>query len=362
MYINYGSSGFNIQTNALASTMFMSSASLVGINTITLAWTLDVAGTIRATKYIYPNTIWNGSNEGSSRTYYVSGGRSYYASGDGSHEFRTDVAASVGGMILDASTNLTCLGNGLYGAAKVDDCGFGSTFAAFAHIIAFTSFNCALLPDSGGTTYLNCATGGTMFFRIGNGNVGNWTSTGFRIGDGAAATATLNVKGTTLLDGNYVIKSTDTLQAYPARLLAPNLGAAQFVDMLIGNVVSTSTSAYFGFNRGSRTPSYARMGIYGQTPGIHISIDGTTTVNATDNTKSVNLSVGGSIKIPVGTIGVDVTPPALGAIVCHNRDDRTTQRSDAHSHWQHGHNFVPSGELCRRISRSSTSQNRADHV
>jgi hypothetical protein len=49
MYMNYGSSGFNIRNNSSTSTMFMTNAGNVGIGTTTPGYTLDVSGSGRFT-------------------------------------------------------------------------------------------------------------------------------------------------------------------------------------------------------------------------------------------------------------------------------------------------------------------------
>ena len=49
MYINYGSSGFNIRNNSSSSALFLNNAGQLGVNTTSPAYPLDVSGTARVT-------------------------------------------------------------------------------------------------------------------------------------------------------------------------------------------------------------------------------------------------------------------------------------------------------------------------
>ena len=97
---NSGNAGVGMSFNTGIN---LNSAGQVGINTASPAYTLDVSGTIRGSGYVFPINTWMTSNEGKYRIFCANNGRSYYSSGDGSHEWRTDSSGATGGMFLDAN-------------------------------------------------------------------------------------------------------------------------------------------------------------------------------------------------------------------------------------------------------------------
>lgn len=70
-----------------------------------------------------PNNVWHKSIDGADRYYYASGGRSYYKSGDGSHEWRNSGDATT--MVLDSGGNLRSVGNLRSGSNIYADANYG---------------------------------------------------------------------------------------------------------------------------------------------------------------------------------------------------------------------------------------------
>lgn len=93
-------------------------------------------------------------------------------------------ASGVGIFNSNPSYRLDVSGNARLNNTFVGDVGWGASFASVAHSNCISTTNYALLQQNDGTTYLNCATGKSIIFRINNqdqmriigGNVGIGTS------------------------------------------------------------------------------------------------------------------------------------------------------------------------------------------
>lgn len=112
------------------------------------------------------------------------------------------------GRVGIGSTNpiypLDVAGNSRLNIAMVGDCGYGSTYAAFGHQTPFGKAGYALLSDSNGVTYMNCAPGQSLRFRTSNADWGCWTSNGLGVGT-SSPVYTLDVNGQVNCTSGYRI-------------------------------------------------------------------------------------------------------------------------------------------------------------
>lgn len=88
---------------------------------------------------------------------------------------------NVGIGTASPSYKLDVLGNTRLNNALIGDCGFGGNYAAFCHSSSFSTGGYGLLHDYLGETYLNCASGRNINFRINNANIGTWNSSGLKV-------------------------------------------------------------------------------------------------------------------------------------------------------------------------------------
>ena len=226
----------------------------VGVNTIYPGTTLDVNGTIRGTNYIFPLGTWLTSTDGKNRLYFGATGKTYYASASGDHEWKIDSAGSTMGMTLSATSGaIYTLGNGQFNNCKVGDPGFGTNYTGFGHSATFGTSNYAILADYAGITYLNCASGQAIYFRISNGNVGNWTSSGLAVGSGTVASYPLDVSGAMRITGNFNMATTGTptifgvgndIQFSSAGITLSSVGILYLTT--VNGIVGTGVSAWSG--------------------------------------------------------------------------------------------------------------------
>ena len=124
---------FSTTSGTMLSRFFIGQTGQIGINNGNPSYTLDVNGSSRVNgQSVWGTQTFHLSTEGVRRVFYGSGGRSYYMSGDGTHEWRTDSAGNVGGMFLypgslnvtgTVSANTCIISNG--GTANVDYSTYG---------------------------------------------------------------------------------------------------------------------------------------------------------------------------------------------------------------------------------------------
>lgn len=99
------SSSLNIKNDSLTAVTILSTGN-VGINTSSPAFKFHVVGTTNlAGAVTFVTDAWNTSADGKDRFYYATNGRSYYKSGDGSHEFRN--SSDVGKVFINSSGNVS---------------------------------------------------------------------------------------------------------------------------------------------------------------------------------------------------------------------------------------------------------------
>lgn len=226
----------------------------VGVNTIYPGTTLDVNGTIRGTNYIFPLGTWLTSTDGKNRFYFGATGKTYYASASGDHEWRIDSSGATMGMTLSATSGaIYTIGNGQFNNCKLGDPGFGTNYTGFGHSATFGTSNYALLADYAGITYLNCASGQAIYFRISNSNVGNWTSSGLAVGSGTTASYPLDVSGAMRITGNFNMATTGTptifgvgndIQFSSAGITMSSVGILYLTT--VNGIVGTGVSAWSG--------------------------------------------------------------------------------------------------------------------
>ena len=101
----------------------------------------------------------------------------------------------VGVNTIYPSYTLDVNGNGRIKNTLISDSSYGN-FAGFQHYSVPGAGNYALLQSSGGLTYLGCSSGQNIYFGSNNSYFGNWSTSGLRVGDGTAASYTLDVNGT----------------------------------------------------------------------------------------------------------------------------------------------------------------------
>lgn len=82
----------------------------------------------------------------------------------------TSSNVGIGPNAPDAAYRLDVQGNAAFSNAFVGDCGYGANFATFTHKSTASAGNYALLADNTGNTFVNAATGKTIFFRENNAN------------------------------------------------------------------------------------------------------------------------------------------------------------------------------------------------
>ena len=95
---------------------------------------------------------------------------------------------------------LDVTGNTRLNNALIGDAGHGSTYAGFAHSSTFTTGGYALLSEQNGETYVNCASGRNIRFRVNNIDQGVWNTTGLGIGT-ISPSAKLHVNGLVKVSG-----------------------------------------------------------------------------------------------------------------------------------------------------------------
>lgn len=206
---------------------------LVGVNTNSPAYNLDVFGTSRissssdfainiahtfssgANGYSHPGNFIN-SNLASNEAYVLQLGQNgsaanaayigfvYMTSGAStnyatiglyaSDRIMNITAARTVGIntttptyTLDVSGTFRSTGNHISNTAMMGDAGFGTTFAAYGHSSQFNMTGYALLADNSGQTYINAAGGNNIRFRIANADQGLWNTTGLGVGTTAPA-------------------------------------------------------------------------------------------------------------------------------------------------------------------------------
>lgn len=186
----------------------------------------------------------------------VVGSESYGGQGDirasgnlrirGYSEFLGEVRAKKGinvGLATGAGTgDIRASGNIIakYGGsnATIGDVGHGSSFAAFAHLSAFSTGAYALLSQSDGATYLNAASGKFIYFRINNITGMQMDAQKLYIGDDANANMT---QGLTINQGAndneiLALKSSDVAHGITGVTETDTFAHAQKLDAVGGGL------------------------------------------------------------------------------------------------------------------------------
>ena len=108
---------------------------------------------------------------------------------------------------LDISGTLRSTSNGIFNTALVGDVGYtGYAGLQNSSLSSALAGNYAILQSSSGQTILNASTGQTLNFRINNGDIGAWTTTGLGVGT-ISPSYKLHVSGDIYSTGNVTAYS-----------------------------------------------------------------------------------------------------------------------------------------------------------
>lgn len=104
----------------------------------------------------------------------------------------------------------------IFGRAWIGYTGGNSDYAGFGHRDQRSALSYALLQNSSGDSYLNAASGRTLYFRINTGTIMNMTASGLQLGSGARITSISNA-----IDSGK--SATEGITEYAAKTFAENL-------------------------------------------------------------------------------------------------------------------------------------------
>lgn len=174
LYRPSSSLDMRMYTSSYGDLMTWTNSGMVGVRTSTPAFAVDVVGGIRASNTLVMGTnLWNQSFEGKNRLYFASNGRTYYAGGDGTHEWRVDSSGGTTGMVLlpgpflginisNPSYNLHCNGSAWLSTLTVNgSCSLQSVSAT--NVNASSSCNFGTTQCNGNMSSTAGGTVGPMF-------------------------------------------------------------------------------------------------------------------------------------------------------------------------------------------------------
>ena len=223
---------------------------------------MSLATTGLTFSYVYNS--WITSSDGKNRVYYASSGRSYYASGDGTHEWRIDSTGATTGMFLN-STGLS-IGSGTSPSYPLDVSGTGRIQGGMY------VGSLGVSGQTAGTFTVGCSTTGVQIVMETNYltnagviecfNAGNTVKLpiilnayGGNVGIGSSSTPSypLDVSGAMRITGNFNMATTGTptifgvgndIQFSSAGITLSSVGILYLTT--VNGIVGTGVSAWSG--------------------------------------------------------------------------------------------------------------------
>lgn len=204
--------------------------------------------------------------------------------------------------------------------AAIGDPGFGATYAGFAHSSAFSTTNYALLSDSSGNTYLNCATGQKLNFRVNNADQGAWNTTGLGVGT-STPSVKLDVTGSARITSNAAASSSPLLQ-----LQNNNSNLGFFVNLSSGSYNGLVSAGDYAILAGLNSQNSADfvLGTWSSSnAGIKISKTGNVGIGVAN--PAFNLDVSKTMRASNLLLGTSTDTTRIISALDNNLPNNTTQ-------------------------------------